>query len=280
MEHSLADDVVDSFSKLYICGYAINTDLDCPFLEYGLLNGERFPSFETHIHNGFHARQIGDAYWQITHNVRAMCKGFLVYNKELYIFYQLDTIVNNGNIIFCLVDEIMNTQTVYGRKIDISVVRLFVDNIGLLLLMDQSGKPYETPVAGYVKCTPEQMSYIDTFGISKATEREMFGANYYFISRIEPDDSVVRFAIFLGKVLVKRNLIEDPSDDSEIRAYMISEKLFTCTQDYLAHRISDYAGTWTANYDSVCLGQVELDDGSQLKQNIIAVKSWSQFVLL
>jgi hypothetical protein len=46
-------------------------------------------------------------------------------------------------------------------------------------------------------------------------------------------------------------------------------------------RISDHAGKWAENYDSVVVGRVELDDGSFLRDSpFIVVKKHEQSVIL
>jgi hypothetical protein len=48
----------------------------------------------------------------------------------------------------------------------------------------------------------------------------------------------------------------------------------------LTMRISDHDGNWVQNYDSVYLGEVELDNGILLDRPILVVKEYKQQIPL
>ena len=48
----------------------------------------------------------------------------------------------------------------------------------------------------------------------------------------------------------------------------------------LTMRISDHDGKWAENFDSVYLGDVELDDGNCLNKQLIVIKEYDQEIPL
>ncbi len=284
------------FNKIHICCYCVNVEGQMPFLEYLLhkttSDGRRllFPVIDAVIQDTSHAIYLTSTY--LHDNLMktlpelqstVMFKGFVYFRDELYVFYHSKRCKVANELEFCLLDEIMNTSLVYNYNIDNTVTRLFLDNQPLLFLTNKDGVCYETPVAGYILCEPSRANYVYMFGPNKASGDMMFGEYYYFTTNCISDGSVsgiIRFALFLGVCLVKQNLADDLRDTSSVRKYIVDNHMLTCQRDYLANRITDYDGTWTNNYDSVYLGQVELDDGMVWSKNMIVVKDYGQFTRL
>jgi len=289
------DDVLQKkrIDKIYICCYHVNTEGQMPFLEYLLhkSSGDRltFPTIDITIQDRVHAIYATSVYLHdnlmnaLPESTRSVIfKGFRLFRDELYIFYHSTRREFTNNFEFCLIDEIMNTFLVYRYHIDATVTRLFLNDYSLLFLTNNCGVCYETPVAGYITCEPSRINYLYIFGPSKGSGNEIFGEYYYFTtdSISESGYGSVKFALFIGKCLVKQNLIDDPRDTSATRKYIADNNLFSCKRDYLTYRITDYDGTWTDNYDSVYLGHLELDDGMIWNKNMIVVKEYHQFTRL
>ena len=277
--------------KIYICCYHVNIEGQMPFLEYLLhkTTGDKlaFPTIDATIQDTIHAICATSAYLHdniiktSTESGRSVIfKGFRLFRDELYIFYHSTRRDFTSSFEFCLIDEIMNTLLVYRYHIDDTVTRLFLNNYSLLFLTDKSGVCYETPVAGYIVCEPSRIISVCGFGPNKARGDMMFGEYYYFTTDGISGSGSVKFALFIGKCLVKQNLIDDPRDTSAVRKYIIDNCLFSCKRDYLTSRITDYDGTWADNYDSVYLGHLELDDGMVWNKNMIVVKEYGQFTRL
>ena len=78
-------------------------------------------------------------------------------------------------------------------------------------------------------------------------------------------------------MLIKINDIHDPTDESELKKNRCKEPEYDNKYEGLTMRISDYDATWAQHYDSVYLGQVELDDGTLLKNTpLYALKYFNQ----
>ena len=278
---------------LHICCYYVNTEGQMPFLEYLLhkSSGDRltFPTIDITIKDRVHAISETSVYLHdnlmnaLPESTRSVIfKGFRLFRDELYIFYHSTRREFTSNFEFCLIDEIINTFIVYHYHIDNTVTRLFLDNQPLLFLTNKAGMCYETPVAGYILCELSRANYVYIFGPNKAGGDMMFGEYYYFTSdSISASGSgFVRFALFIGKCLVKQNLIYDLRDTSATRKYITDNHLFSCKRDYLTSRITDYDGKWADNYDSVYLGHLDLDDGMIWNKNTIVVKEYHRFTRL
>ena len=294
LTNTIGDNV---FNKIHICCYHVNTEGQMPFLEYLLhkLSGDRltFPKIDVTIQDTSHAIYVTSAYLhdnlmntlpELKRSV--IFKGFRQFRDELYIFYYSTRRRFIGNFEFCLIDEIMNTFLVYRSRIDDTVTRLFLNDHSLLFLTNKDGVCYKTPVAGYIVCEQSRTNYVYLFGPSKSNGDEMFGEHYYFtdvydvVNGYKSGAGADRFALFIGKCLVKQNLVDDLRDTSPVRKYIVDNHIFSCKRDYLTSRITDYDGTWAENYDSVYLGHVELDDGMVWSKNMIVVKEYGQFTRL
>jgi len=81
--------------------------------------------------------------------------------------------------------------------------------------------------------------------------------------------------------LVKLNKAEDRIDNSRIKLEKLNENEMIRKKEILTMRISDYDGKWIENYDSVYIGNIELDDGTKLnKTPIYAIRDISRIILL
>ena len=67
--------------------------------------------------------------------------------------------------------------------------------------------------------------------------------------------------MFLGKMKVVLNKIEDPVDESDIKREMLND-VNTSHVSKMTMRITDHNGRWRELYDSVYVGNVTLDDDS------------------
>ena len=139
---------------------------------------------------------------------------------DVYLFFDMTQLCSNNSdefikdeyqptTFFCIIDEIMNTRKVFDNCVDESVSDFFLQNIDLMFLTDQQNRKYEIPKAFYVGSHLPLLHFTYVFGVSKTIEHSVFGPYYYFTDydncKIN-NEGVIRFAIFLGKSLVKLNL--------------------------------------------------------------------------
>jgi hypothetical protein len=92
---------------------------------------------------------------------------------------------------------------------------------------------------------------------------------------------IIRFALFMDKTKVIQNLLLDEIDKSEIKKERLLDELLDAQYERLTMRISDHDGNWSKNYDSVFLGNVELDNGDKVNNApIIVLKEYDQQIPL
>lgn len=242
--------------------------------------------------------------------------GFYVFSKKIYLFYditeceyKLDDTYLSSNLRFALTDELLNHRNVCNIEIDPETTNFFLKNDLVNYLYDQNNEAYEIPVVGFVgKSTPEKVKFVDIFGESPRNKSEILGPYYYFSNfqnairqggwsnnykpesvfnrKITDDENgryikggIIRFAIFTGKTKYIENMPNDPNDESEIKKFRLEDPNLDKMNEILTLRISDHDGNWSKSYDSVYLGNIELDDGSLLIDTpILVVKEYNQQV--
>lgn len=239
-------------------------------------------------------------------------KGFYYFNSNLYIFFDLTSFNLNLNDIYknstiwTVVSTELYQSTVLDMKIDSKVTSFFMDNTHMLYLFDLNGQVYELPDIWFCGREENLLNFTYIFGVSKNLYG-ILGTHYYFTSyknailegcwsknkeekkygKIISDKNgkylrggIIRFAIFTGRCLIKLNKIDDPIDNSEIKNIKL-EELVDNTYEKLTIRLTDYDGNWSDNYDSVYIGNIELDDGTKFKEGpLLAVKNYNQQIPL
>ena len=124
------------------------------------------------------------------------------------------------------------------------------------------------------------------FGAPQYNENDkLFGNHYYFTNyqtAIQGNvGGVVRVALFLGNMKTVQNLLNDEPDKSMITQEMLKKDITCVTEEHrkLVNyiRISDRDGTWANTYDSLFLGNISLDNGETIGENIVyVVKEYDQ----
>lgn len=296
--------------KVKFCAYQVNNECISPFLQFLLVNDSynnklsfiecdiarmKFVDNEKVLE---HYKKYLLQYLQridITkNNDTAMVeyKGFFIQNNEMYVFFDLtncklvlNDISRESPFWFALVDEIANQKMVAGIQINSTVTDFFTLNSNFLFLYDNNFKKYEIPIAAYVSKPENKTNFTYMFGTT-VTE-SIFGQYYYFtnyencLKQVENSKEnkvgLVRFAVFLQKYKFVENLLSDSIDESEIKQERLLDENLDINYERLTMRISDYNGTWTKQYDSIEAFNVELDDGSTLKNTpIFCVKKYEQ----
>ena len=226
--------------------------------------------------------------------------GFYEYNNNLYLFFDLTEnkvnlydIYSNSSLWFGLVDELVNHKHICNIKVNESVFNFFQENQDFCFLVDEKDNLYELPVVCFTSNTGKKLNYTYTFGQIKEDKNKILGPYYYFKdyynafeeagSLIKDNNTkmgLVRFAVFTCNVKYIENYPNDPVDESEIKKQRLQDSNLDQNIERLTMRISDHDGKWTDKYDSVYLGNVELDDGNYLNEQIIVVKEYDQKVPL
>jgi hypothetical protein len=225
----------------------------------------------------------------------ACFKGIYINNEEIYVIFDLThcNIEIENTMWFCLIDEILNHTNICNFSIEQNVTIFFNNNIDFCFLKNKNGTNYEVPSVGYVGIPQNIIKFTYVFGISKNDNNAILGPYYYFTdynNSIKECEiiignnnyaGIVRFALFLGKIKVIENLINDEIDKSDTKKERLLDPNLDSTIEELTIRISDHDGKWTENYDSVYLEQIKLDNDEYLKNTpIIVVKEYEQQVPL
>ena len=284
--------------------YKINTDGKSPFLEFGLNSDPDTKECYFMELSREDACQLES---------RELMKGFMEHNNKAYLFIHIDNEHRVGvqmmpwfvpGIQFAVVDELMNTHTIYDYRIDTQVVDYFDDNRHFLFLHDTDYNVYEIPCVGYVKTDHRNSRFTQVFGTEREDTSSFLGSGFYFTSydrmTMNPSSSIgkylqtmlcntcdvsqnmviCRFLMFLGNMKVILNHPDDSVDSSFTKETML-EHNDTRHHAKMTMRITDHDATWHTTHDSVYVGNLVLDDDSELDIGPIwAVKEHDQQLCL
>ena len=300
---------VTNGTNVVLCCYKIFDTTERPFLQYLLadVNGTLdFPRYTVSF-NPFRVNDIGvdipndtNKYELSSRKIFTIVRKFLLqttkiehhnmvytgykkYNGDIYFFISL-SISSKFKIFYdsqlCLIDEMVNIKRVYNKPIDPRVTNFVQNNMAsFTILDDKNNKALEIPTAVYLGCNESNLNFTYIFGNKKSHDNTMLGPYYYFTNFENASKyyGSVRFAIFTGHMLVKQNFPNDEIDESLLKQQRLNDQRLNHKYELMTQRITDYDGRWAANYDSVYLGHMELDDGQILKNTpVIVVKSHDQ----
>ena len=230
-------------------------------------------------------------------------KGFYVYENRLHVFVDLTklevttSLVNKDSFVwFALLDEIMNKQNVCNIPISEDVIDFFMNNNDFIFFKNSKEELIEVPSVLYTGSPDVSLHFKFTFGNSVTDNNGIVSTGFYFTNfnhafrqggwsldyktefkygeKITEDETgkyckggIIRYAVFLGKHLLKQNLPNDTIDESEIKKSNLKNAQNNDDYHYetMTLRISDHDGLWKQKYDSVYLGKIELDNGDYFK---------------
>jgi hypothetical protein len=287
----------NKIKNIFICGYRINNTELFPFLNFLLKNDIEtkelvFPSLSSNelssdIISSI-TKKISSLFYNIVSNDKYEYKGFYYYKNNIYLFFDFTNcklIINNvykNSIIWpVLTDEIINIKHVCNIKINSIISDFFNKNMDFTILKDKNNKIYEIPCVVYIEKEISRLNFTYMFGASKPDNNLLFGYYYYFtnfknaINQVikENKSGIVRFALFMELTKVILNSISDSTDESMLKRELTDNNLY----ENLTLRITDYDGNWSKNYDSVYVGDIELDKGEKMKNTpIYVVKKYEQ----
>ena len=244
--------------------------------------------------------------------------GFYEYEQNLYMFFDItncditiDEIYSNSSIRFALVDEIINHKNICNIPISVNTTNFFTKNDSINFIFDENNEPFEIPIVGFVgKKTQQQTKFTFIFGESPKDKLSLFGSNYYFTNfnnavrqggwsndykpeylhdKLITDNEngryikggLIRFALFMGRTKYIENSLNSLNDNSIIKKHKMSDTNLNQNQEIMTLRISDHDSIWREKYDSLYLGNIELDDGKFIQEiPFIVTKDYIQQVPL
>jgi hypothetical protein len=284
---------IKNLKNINLCLYKVNCDGLYPLLEYLLVLNENklftFPKLSIYSsltkdnlvsYSKVYLSGIlqEDNFEEFSKNI--LFDGFQEYKDSIYLFFDVTKYKLkikedhfSQNIIFGLMDEIINHKNICNINIDLNIYLFFIDNDYTLYLYDEVNKPYETPTIGFVgKNTDSETIFTMTFGETAKNKSAILGPYFYFTNfNKSKNKGIIRFALFLGKTKYIENAPNDDVDESEIKKQRLSDNNLDKKREILLLRISDHNGIWTKRFDSVYLVNLELDDGSQFNEGPLIV---------
>jgi len=301
---------VNTYNCIYACCYNVNNEGKYPFLRFlftnSFINKEMnfpivpaFKNFENcELINFTKVCLFGlfmlNDFEQFNNNINF--NGFYEWNNNLYMFYnitecklEITDIYSNNKLWLLLMDEIINEKKMCNMNIDDGVINFFIKNDAMCFLNDKNDNSYEIPIVGFVKKPLNKVNFTYTFGQIQSNKNEIFGGHYYFTNFINcfnvenetfEKSGIVRFALFTGATKYIENYQCDKIDESEIKKQRLMDNTLNQNLERLTMRITDHDGNWSDYYDSVFLGNIELDNGEIFKNNMIVLKEYNQQIPL
>lgn len=296
VKHILSKDIehiqkIDNYISINLCVYSVNTDGKTPFLQYLLVhNGydvltlpklpvytlfnreDIIPYSSVYLSGILQANKFEEFSNDISFD------GFYEYSDDLYLFYDItkckqyiDESYLSNHLILGLIDEILNHRKICNILVDHNTTAFFIKNETVIYLYDEHNKSYEIPVVGFVgKQSDTKIKFTEMFGESAKDKTAILGPYFYFtnyqnsMKQTYDKGGIVRFALFMGHTKHVENAPNDPIDESEIKQHRLQDITLNRQKEVLTLRISDHDGLWANTYDSVYVGNLELDDGSLL----------------
>jgi len=291
------DDIksIDNYIFIHLCVYSVNTEGKTPFLQYLLSNdGYKLALPKLPVYSLFDKDNI-TSYSKVflsgileATNFEEFSNdmsfdGFYEYNDDLYMFFDITKCtINDNNVRFGLIDEIINHRHICNVPIDNNTSLFFIKNEYITYLCDEKKSPYEIPIIGFVgKRTKQKVNFTMTFGEIAKDKSAILGPYFYFTNYQnairQGKGGIIRFALFTGYTKYIENAPNDPIDESDIKKFRLEDNTLDHKKEVATLRISDHDGLWTNTYDSVYLGNLELDDGSFLDDTpMIVLQNYNQ----
>jgi hypothetical protein len=260
-------------NKIHICAYNINTISKYPFLQYFLYKPYSNDNINNFSFPYFYYKDGIDLISKSMSIIHVLCstfykdtifnfKGFLIENNDVYLFFDcshmiIDTLhlTINNDLWLVIIDEIINHKNVYGFNIENNVSDLFIKYNKLSYLIDDENEHYPLPIIGYANCLYNQIDFVSTFGIY--LNNGLFGNYYYFTDFINAQKhnndkyGLVRCILFTDHLYIIYN-----------------------NDDYIKE---DIIKNWHLLFDTLYIGNIELDDASFTEGPIWIIKNYDQY---
>jgi hypothetical protein len=231
--------------------------------------------------------------------------GVYIHENKVYAFIDLTkvdinmSLINSDSLIwFALIDEIVNKNKICNIEISSEVTNFFLNNNDFIYFKNSKEEQIEIPTVAYTGTHEKNMHFNYVFGNVHVDKNAILSSGFYFTDYkhafkqggwsidykdeykhgelITEDNNgkynkggIIRYSLFLGNNLIKMNYPNDDIDESETKKEKILNVENTNDNLYekMTLRISDHDGLWKQKYDSVYLGNLELDDGTNLKNS-------------
>ena len=199
-------------------------------------------------------------------------KGYKKKDNNIYAFYRIENNVYTPELIkknddwwFSLIYEICYQKKINNYKIHNSVTDVFINNMFLTLLYDDNNIPHEVPIPLYVGSHKNNLDYLLSFGAYKSLSPESINGQFYYYSDY---DSACRFGLWTNDF--KKN---EPYTDNEYGRYieggLVRYTVFVGnTKVNLENsKKENNNDDWTIDYDSIFIGNVNIDNMVHLGYN-------------
>lgn len=200
--NSLNIEINDSFAKIHICPFHINTSGKVPILQYFVqkhqknedsLNSENytFMSFlnNTMINPVLKAQNILNISFYCFKKIAfSVYSGFIQQENNYYLFFDcsgydinVHNLYRNNEFWLLTIDELVNSREVCGNfLVDTNTTQFFQENPEFVYLQNELGENYEIPVVAYVGTVSSRSNFISIFGEGQSDPKSIFGPHYYF----------------------------------------------------------------------------------------------------
>lgn len=245
--------------------YNISHDYVFPFIQFLLVKQDDKLLFNNIKLSLNYKKDICNLLLEDESNIRI--KGYTSFDKEYYLFVNIaknlkpSFIERNFKNWYCLVDEIINHNSVCNFSISPNVTKFLLSNVDYFLLKNpETMTIYETPIVVYTGSNFHQVELDGIFGPSKQSELSLFGPHYYF--------TTYEMAVEMGHSINKKYI------NAGINRYC----LFCMKHKIINKPMVVYK--MPPNYDSIYIGKMQINENIINKSPIwIALKS-SQFASL
>lgn len=302
---------LNEYRNIYISAYYVNTSGKFPFLQFLLMKAQNYSLTFPTLTSFYELHPETLAKYSIvylsgllnildfeTFSNNIQYNGVCECNDDLYIFFNMtnceiviDDVYSFSNVRFAIMDEMINCKHVCNIPVSNDTTDFFIQNDrSIYLCNSDNGEEYEIPSVGYVgKPSLEKMNFTLMFGETAKNKSAILGPYFYFTSFKNSakqitdvkGGGIVRFALFTGSTKYIENNPDDAVDESDIKKERLHDENLDAKYEVLTMRISDHDGKWAENYDSVYLGNIELDDGSDLEETqLLVLKECNQQVPL
>ncbi len=292
--------------KVNLCIFTVSTEISKPYILYLLYNNDKkffWPSFKStkNIKNECEEKLINL-------NILNDCEfsGYITKNNEEYIFYKLKDNFDYDQYLksttpfwFVSMFEILFTRKVLYFDIDSEVYNIFIHDRRLQYLLDKSNLYYKLPVVLYNGAPSHKLDFYLEAGLLKGSIMGSQGPFYYFANYMRAakfaawnvtggykeqeiagelitdnefgryiKGGIIRYIVYPGKTKAVLNRPWDPENNQVIQdKHMSKEK----------KKVYDTKAGWTKEYESVLVGEIDVDGKRLHNGTSITVKDYYQY---
>ena len=184
--------------KIFSCIYKINKNTNIkvilhPFIQYLLY---KYPESKDHhsnllifpftLYKSGSAINVANELTEELLDIKLKPIGYTIRTDGYYFFYEtkiqinVEKIMKNDNLWWCLIDEICNYKKVLNFDIHKSVYTLFYQKPDLIYLKDKNKENIEIPIVSYFGGDESWLPFISSLGVPRNHEDTRFGPYFFF----------------------------------------------------------------------------------------------------